>query len=190
MRAPLVTYAAAHALLGAYLVGAMAGCPEAVAPPALEGDGAFEDGAPRADAFVSSQVAASLGQLERAATTRGFTRDGVEHRGFLVERGPLVHEASLRSGSCYVFVAAASQAVRELELTLYHGDGTEVGGDDANGRLAVFHHCPAQSGVFYVGVQATAGNGLYGLRTFRGPNGLDVRAEDIVRAAEPARPQR
>jgi len=32
----------------------------------------------RADGFVSSRVAASLGQLSRAATTRGFTLDGDE----------------------------------------------------------------------------------------------------------------
>jgi hypothetical protein len=169
----------------------LSGCPEGVAPLASEGAAVdpapSDEAASRADAFVSSQVAAALGQMGRAATTRGFTRDGVEHRGFLVERGPDVREASLRSGSCYLFVAAASEAVRELELTLYHGDGTEVGRDDATGRLAAFHHCPPQSGVFYLGVEATAGNGLYGVRTFRGPNGLDVPTEDIVRAAEPER---
>ncbi|GAB4204346.1 MAG: hypothetical protein OHK0013_19190 [Sandaracinaceae bacterium] len=175
-------------------VFSLMGCTEPMAPLPSEGaplEGGGERGEPtRADAFVSSQVAAALGQMGRAATTRGFTRDGVEHRGFLVERGPDVREASLRSGSCYLFVAAASEAVRELEITLYHGDGTEVGRDDATGRLAAFHHCPAQSGVFYLGVQATAGNGLFGLRTFRGPNGLDVRTADIVRAAEPERSPR
>ncbi len=163
---------------------AWSGCPE---PDALDPEPLD---AVRADAFVSSRVAASLGQLSRAATTRGFTLEGVERRGFLVERGPEVAEVSLRSGNCYLLIATASEAVRELEITLYDGDGTEVARDDATGPLAALHHCPPQSGTFFASVQATAGNGLYGLRTFRGPSGLDVRTEDIVRAAEPERPAR
>lgn len=145
---------------------------------------------PSAAEFVSSQVDASLGQLSRAATTRGFTQEGEDHRGFLVERGPHAIALPLRSGNCYLLVAAASEAVRELDVALYAGDGTEVARDDAAGRVAALHHCPPQSGTAYVSVQATAGNGLFALRVLRGPNGLDVRAEDIVRAAEPERPSR
>jgi hypothetical protein len=142
---------------------------------------------PVAAEFASSRVSASLAQLSRAATTRGFTQEGADHRGFVVERGPVVVEMPLRSGSCYLLVAAGSEAVRELEVALHAGDGTEVARDDAAGPLAALHHCPPQSGTFYASVQATAGNGLFALRVLRGPNGLDVRPEDIVRAAEPER---
>jgi hypothetical protein len=142
---------------------------------------------PSAAQFVSSRVSASLAQLSRAATTRGFTQEGTDHRGFVVERGPVVVEMPLRSGSCYLLVAAGSEAVRELDVALHAGDGTEVARDDATGALAALHHCPPQSGTFYASVQATAGNGLFALRVLRGPNGLDVRPEDIVRAAEPER---
>lgn len=142
---------------------------------------------PPAGEFVSSRVSAALGQLSRAATTRGFTQEGADHRGFVVERGPEVLEMPLRSGSCYLVVAAGSEAIRELDVALYAGDGTEVERDDATGALAALHHCPAQSGTFYASVQATAGNGLFALRVLRGPNGLDVRPADIVRAAEPER---
>ncbi|MBX7197594.1 MAG: hypothetical protein K1X94_36450 [Sandaracinaceae bacterium] len=145
---------------------------------------------PLAQAFVSSQVSAALGQLARAATTRGFTPEGDDSRGFLVERGPQAVELPLRSGSCYLLVAAGSEAVRELDVTLYAGDGTEVARDESAGRLVALHHCPPQSGTFYASVQATAGNGLFALRVLRGPNGLEVRTEDIVRAAEPERASR
>ncbi len=145
---------------------------------------------PTANEFVSSRVSASLGQLARAATTRGFTEEGPDRRGFLVERGPNVLEIQLRSGSCYLLVAAGSEAIRELDVTLHQGDGAEVVRDGATGRLTALHHCPPQSGTFYAAVQATAGNGLYALRVLRGPNGLDVRTDDIVRAAEPERPTR
>ncbi len=134
--------------------------------------------------FVSGRVDALLGQLTRAATTRGFTSEGAVRRGFLVERGPEIVEIPLRSGSCYVVLAAASEAVRELDMTLYAGDGTELARDATPGRLAVIHHCPLQSGTGFVGVQAASGNGLFALRTLRGPNGLEVRSEDIVHAVE------
>lgn len=179
-----------RALRSALLVLALCpapGCPGASAPPSPE---PAPEGATRAEEFVSSHVSSSLGQLTRAATTRGFTSEGTDRRGFLVERGPDVTPLSLRSGSCYLLVAAGSEAVRELEITLYHGDGTEIARDDATGRLAALHHCPPQSGTFYASVQATAGNGLYGLRSFRGPTGLDVRTDDIVHAAEPDRAPR
>lgn len=149
-----------------------------------------EEPAPAANAFVSSRVSSSLGQLARAATTRGFTEEGPDRRGFLVERGPDVIEVQLRSGSCYLLVSAGSEAIRELDVTLHAGDGAEIVRDDATGRLAALHHCPPQSGTFYVAVQATAGNGLFALRVLRGPNGLDVRTEDIIRAADPERPTR
>ena len=144
----------------------------------------------RAEEFVSSQASAALGQLARAATTRGFTVEGSDRRGFLVERGPEVLELPLRSGSCYLLLAAGSEGIRELEIALHHGDGSEVARDDANGRVAALHHCPAQSGTFYASVQATAGNGLFALRVLHGPNGLDVQTADIVRAVEPERAPR
>jgi hypothetical protein len=160
----------------------------ACAPPAASPT--EEEVAPAANAFVSSRVSSSLGQLARAATTRGFTEEGPDRRGFLVERGPDVIEVQLRSGSCYLLVSAGSEAIRELDVTLHAGDGAEIVRDDATGRLAALHHCPPQSGTFYVSVQATAGNGLFALRVLRGPNGLDVRTEDIIRAADPERPTR
>lgn len=173
----------------AWIVSSALAC---LASPACEPPATTEEpSAPAAAAeFVSSRVSASLGQLSRAATTRGFTQEGSDHRGFVVERGPVVVEMPLRSGSCYLLVAAGSEAVRELDVALHAGDGTEVARDDATGALAALHHCPPQSGTFYASVQATAGNGLFALRVLRGPNGLDVRPEDIVRAAEPERATR
>lgn len=176
------------ALVPSFAIGGVAlGSVLACDPPTTT---TAEPSQPAASEFVSSRVSASLGQLARAATTRGFTEEGPDRRGFLVERGPNVVEVQLRSGSCYLLIAAGSEAIRELDVTLHAGDGAEVVRDDATGRLAALHHCPPQSGTFYASVQATAGNGLYALRVLRGPNGLDVRTEDIVRAADPERPTR
>lgn len=148
------------------------------------------EGTEPARSFASSRVAATLGQLSRATTTRGFEPDGTERRGFLVEHSPEVVEVAWRSGACYVVVASATEAVRELELQVFDAEGTPIARDEGRGPLAAMHVCPPQSGAFYVAVEASLGNGLYGVRSFRGPSGLEVRPADILRAAEPERTQR
>jgi hypothetical protein len=121
----------------------------------------------------SAEAAASL------IRTRGFVALEDPRRGFLVEHGADVRPVSMRSGTCYVVVATSSEAVRELDVRIFDSEGGEAARDANAGPRAALRFCPAQSGAYYVSVQASAGNGVFEARTFRGPTGLDVRIDDV-----------
>jgi hypothetical protein len=130
--------------------------------------------------YRSASVDSSLDLAMRAAQTRGYSADGVPFRGFAVEQSTAVDELSLESGSCYALVAAASGGVRDLDLALFDADGSEAARDLTSGASAALVFCPVTSGTYYGVVRATAGSGLFGVRLFRGPTGLDVSPEDLV----------
>jgi hypothetical protein len=120
--------------------------------------------------------------------TRGFSTDGEEWRGFLVEQGSAADEASLRAGTCYVILGAGSEALRELDLRIYDSDGTEVARDADTGPGAAILYCPPHVGTYYRAALATSGTGLFAVRRYAGPTGLDVRLDDLFRGA-PAAPE-
>ncbi len=136
--------------------------------------------------FRSEHVRTILGAAEQTVQTRGFSGDGDEWRGFLVEQGSAADEAQLRADTCYVIVAAGSEALRELDLRLYDSDGTEVARDTQNGPGAALHYCPPHAGTHYTAALATAGTGLFAVRRYAGPTGLDIRLDDLFR--EPPAP--
>jgi hypothetical protein len=151
---------------------------------ACDGDVAAEqpEEEPRAAAeFRSEHVRTILGAAEQTVQTRGFSSDGEEWRGFLVEQGSAADEAQLRADTCYVIVAAGSDALRELDLRVYDSDGTEVARDTQNGPGAALHYCPPHTGTHYTAALATAGTGLFAVRRYAGPTGLDVRLDDLFR---------
>src|SRR5690606_29977201 len=120
--------------------------------------------------------------------TRGFAPTGEDWRGFLVQHASDVRELPMRSGTCYVGLAAASSAVRELSLRVFDSDGGEVMSEDVRGPAASLLFCPSQSGTYYLAVSASAGNGLFEVRAFRGPTGLDIRIDDVFREVAPVEP--
>lgn len=146
--------------------------------------GAVSDGPGRAAEFRSAAVTEAVSAAAEVVQTRGFAPTDGGHRGFLVEDTAEASEASMRSGSCYVALAAGSAALRELELAVYDADGVEVATDAHTGPHAAVLFCPTQTGIYYLTLRASAGSGLYELRTFRGPTGLTIGVDDLFR--EPA----
>jgi len=139
----------------------------------------------RAADFHSPRVEATIESASRVVRTRGFASDGAEQRGFLVDQATEVRSIPMRTGSCWVILAAGSSALRELDLLVFDADGAEVARDGEQGAMAVVRFCPAQNGTYYASLRAAAGSGLYALRTFRGPTGLAFRVDDVVRAVGP-----
>ncbi|MCB9591609.1 MAG: hypothetical protein H6719_02650 [Sandaracinaceae bacterium] len=147
----------------------------------------------RASQFRSSAVTEAIDAASEVVQTRGFAGRDDEVRGFLVEHAVEARETPMRSGTCYVAIAAASAAMRELDLRIYDSDGVEVASDTDDGPRAGLRFCPTQTGTYYLTARATAGSGLYQLRTFRGPTGLEIRTDDLFRdvpASEAAREPR
>lgn len=156
------------------------------------GEAVTPDGEPRAAEYRSARVEEAVDAASEVVQTRGFSTLDDDIRGFLVEHAADVREKPMRSGTCYVVLAAATSAVRELDVRIYDSDGVEAVRDGSEGARAALRFCPAQSGTYYVTVRASAGSGLYEVRTFRGPTGLDIRTDDLFREAptEPAREPR
>ena len=148
--------------------------------------------APRAASeFRSSRVGAAIDAASALVRTRGFAAVESDWRGFLVEHSSDVRSVPMRSGTCYVAIAAASDGVRDLSLRVFDSDGGEVMSDGATGPLAALRFCPSQSGPYYVAAVASAGSGLFEVRTFRGPTGLEIRMDDVFReVAPPPEPER
>jgi hypothetical protein len=159
-----------------------------LALPSCSEGGSDSSAAPRADEFRSSRVQQAMEGADGVLRTRGFGLFGEEWRGFLVENDTTIHELQMRSGTCYVAVAAASEAVRELDLRVFDSDGGEVAQDTETGSLSALRYCPGQSGSYYLAARASAGSGLFAVRTFRGPTGLAVRLDDLFRNAAPVEP--
>ena len=149
----------------------------------------------RAAEFRSDVVDAALEQGSELVRTRGFQELGEPWRGFLVDRGSDVDQVSLRSGSCYVVLGVASEAVRSLELALYDSDGAEVDrqvaardAERAELGASALHYCPPRSGTYFVAVRSV-GSGLFAVRRFEGPTGLDVRLEGLLLRREGTAPK-
>lgn len=140
---------------------------------------------PRAAEYRSARVEEAVDAASEVVRTRGFSTRDDAFRGFLVEHAADVREKPMRSGTCYVVLAAGSSAIRELDVRIYDSDGVEAVQDGDDGPMAALRFCPAQSGIYYVTVRASAGSGLYEVRTFRGPTGLDIRTDDIFREVTP-----
>lgn len=167
-------------ILGVLLLGC-ADPAEVVAP--IEA----EDGL-RAAEFRSTRVTQTLDAASDIVRTRGFAASTLSWRGFLVDHAADVREQSMRAGTCYVILAAASPGMRELDLRVFDSDGGEIVQDGADGARAAVRFCPSQSGTYYLTLEASAGSGLFEVRTFRGPTGLDVRTDDVFREASPSEP--
>lgn len=156
----------------------LAGCGQATETDAPEPPA---EQAPRAAEFRSARVHEAVEAASDIVQTRGFSAVGESWRGFLVDHDSDVRAQSMRAGTCYLALASASSAMRELNLRVFDSDGGEVVQDGTDGAIAALRFCPAQSGTYYLAVHASAGSGLFEVRTFRGPTGLEVRIDDLFR---------
>ncbi len=138
--------------------------------------------------YRSGTVDTALEAAMRAARTRGYSATGVPFRGFAVEQAASVEELTLERGSCYALISAASGGVRNLDLELFDADGREAAHDVTSGPSSALVFCPVASGTFYAVVRATAGSGLFGVRLFRGPTGLDVSPSDLIQLPSESAP--
>lgn len=172
----------------AILALALTACGQAETEP-VDVDPEPRGEARRADEFRSSRVEEAVEAASEVVQTRGFATMDDAWRGFLVEHSVEVRERPMRSGTCYVALAAGSSAVRELNVRVYDSDGGEVVQDATDGPRAALRFCPSQSGTYYLTVRATAGSGLVEVRTFRGPTGLDIRVDDLFREVSPIEPE-
>ncbi len=87
----------------------------------------------------------------------------------------------MRTGRCYVVMAMGSSALRELDLRVHDGEGNEVAQDSRDGAFSALRYCPPQSGMYFVVAKAMEGSGLFSVRRFRGPTGLEIRLDDVYR---------
>ena len=97
---------------------------------------------PRAAEFRSPSVTRAVDAASEVVQTRGFAAQNDDARGFLVEHATEARETPMRSGTCYVAVAAGSAAMRELDLRIYDADGLEVASDTNDGPRAALLFCP------------------------------------------------
>jgi hypothetical protein len=129
--------------------------------------------------FRSDALEQGLDRVRARLETRGLAEEGEPFRGFLVQAETVVHEAPLDSGECAVLAARASSGVHGVELQLFDVEGTSVARVAAPAPHAALRYCAPQRGLYYVGVRSTEGHGLYELRRFRGPRGLELRLEGL-----------
>lgn len=130
----------------------------------------------RSEEFVSSALEARLDVAADRARARGFSSEEGVWRGFIVHRGSDVHEVSLQSGACHLFVAAGSEAIEAFDLVVYDSTGSEAARSSGSPAVRI---CPSQSGVYFVALRTT-GSGLFSVRRFQGPSGLDLRLDDLT----------
>ena len=130
----------------------------------------------RAEEFASDELEGRLDSASDQVTARGFTMVEDMWRGFLIDRGTSVHEVELRSGRCHVFVAVGSEAIESFDITVFDSDGSEAHQSDG---VNAIRFCAPQSGVYFVTLSPT-GSGLFSVRLFSGPPGLDARLDDLA----------
>lgn len=169
----VIRYALALAAL------ALASCDETPNAEAPDGPAPI-----RAGEYRSPRVERAIEAASDVVRTRGFAELGEPWRGFLVDHAADVEERAMRTGTCYLVLAAASSAMRELNLRVFDSDGGEVMQDTTTGSMAALRYCPAQSGTYYVTIHASSGSGLFEARFFRGPTGLEIRVDDLFRSVD------
>jgi hypothetical protein len=148
------------------------------------GDAAQDPTAPRAADFRSAAVDEALQTADQVIRTRGFEPEGDPWRGFLVRQAAQVIPIALHASTCYLWAGTGSRAL-ELDLRVYDSEGREVADDGISGRGAALRFCPSMPGTFYLAARSANGSGIFGVRRYVGPTGLDVRLDDLFSAVTP-----
>jgi len=129
--------------------------------PTQSGEGGFV-----ADS-ASLGLAANYAAMDRELQGRGYDGLGTASRGVLDAGGTASHELEVEAGQCYAVAAVGSEAVTDLDIRLFDGDGDEVDRDEADGRTPLARACPEGAGRYRVEVQLSTGGGAYMYRPYR-----------------------
>ncbi|MEM6958877.1 MAG: hypothetical protein AAF645_24560, partial [Myxococcota bacterium] len=124
--------------------------------------------------FVSGELEARLEEADGRLRARGLSEETFAWRGFLIDGDADARELELQRGACHAFVAAVSSGISEIDLVLHDSEGIERARGSGTLRL-----CANESGVHFLSVRA-AGSGLFSVRRYVGPTGLDVRLDDVL----------
>lgn len=154
-------------------------------------------------AFRSEALESELDRVTRLMRTRGYEPvtswgassqdDGVvttsaqSWRGFLAHNADEVQATRLKMGACEMFLVVGSSALRALDVRIYDSEGERVA--EAGGAQQVaLPYCPEHSGTYFVALGVADGAGLFSVRQFRGPTGIEVGPGELFGAAAPEAP--
>ncbi|MGE0787862.1 MAG: hypothetical protein AB7S26_19465 [Sandaracinaceae bacterium] len=116
------------------------------------------------------------GRLRQRMETRGYGERIAITRAFVLEDRGIAFPLDLRTDACSTVVALGGGTIRQLELTLYDGDGKEAAIDSVEQEGGLLHVCPqAEPGLtlrpYYLEVRSIEGEGAVMLAHFRSEPG-------------------
>jgi hypothetical protein len=90
------------------------------------------------------------------------------HRGNLATNGEQVFSVRLTAGHCYTVIAAGNPSVKDLEITLLNGAGSEIQKDKTVNSFPVLYTapCPTFTGKHTVKIKMLKGSGQFGAQVF------------------------
>lgn len=148
-------------LLGVIAASVGAGC-EGSAPQAPRpGTRAARDPRP----VQLDALGRRFGRVRERMDSRGYRERRRLQRRFVLQSEGVAVPTDLPTGVCTTFVALGGGGVRELELTLYDGDGAHVAVDAAEGEGGLVHVCPPggaeapRTRPYYLVLRAPKGSG-------------------------------
>lgn len=144
------------ALLGWLLLALQCGGTQA--PPRPEPSGLPEEAGPL-DALNRRH-----GRLRQRMQVRGYTDQAGLSRAFVLEDRGVAWPLDLGVDRCSTFVALGGGTIRQLELTLYDGEGEEAATDSVAQEGGLLHVCPqGPEGIdtrpYYLQIRAIEGEG-------------------------------
>src|SRR5262245_9947060 len=99
-----------------------------------------------------SHLPATAGPLDALNRRHARLRSRMRHRGYgeevgltralVLEESGVVLPLDLAAGHCSTFLGLGGGAIRDLNLTLYDGEGSEAATDSVEGEGALVHVCP------------------------------------------------
>ncbi|MDQ3036211.1 MAG: hypothetical protein M3Y87_27670 [Myxococcota bacterium] len=116
-------------------------------------------------------------RLRERMETRGYVEVPPTARVFAIEDRGVLLPLDLEVGACTTFVALATSELRDLQLTLYDGEGEEAARDEVPGEGGLVHACPeavspdARTAPYYLALEARDGTGSIAIAQFRSEAG-------------------
>ncbi len=117
------------------------------------------------------------GRLRQRMRNRGYVDQTGLSRTFILEDRGVAWPLDLSVGKCSTFVALGGGSLRQLELTLYDGEGDEAATDSVEQEGGLVHVCPqaearrAVTRPYYLQLRALEGEGAVMVAHFRSEPG-------------------
>lgn len=114
---------------------------------------------PQIESMINQQAETASPGSEMVSETlfRGVGYDKGESQDFHVE---------LTAGQCYIFVGAADEGVKGLQLTIWDPGNKRVAGDKSRTREALTQHCPSETGSYKFQGKVLKGAGHWAIGVF------------------------